>query len=232
MEDICMIPLRSKRILVVFTPIVYVFLVVFLVFSVVQAYNTRESTGVLIVNTSDKTSAITISATNTQAALLGTGSAKARLKPGSYFVMAQAKGLQATQTVTVSLHKTTAIKLQLANAKPLIASPDSVTFINTSSLLNYGISSSQVTNLKQLLFTYAPSAKIISIDATSIQPGIHDPNSTSPWFSLTFSGDIDGSKYNATLEYSGYDTTKLTLTNPTTGAQLFTGQLPPVPTTD
>ncbi len=232
MEGIYMIPSRNKRLLSVFIPVVYLLLVGLLVLSILQALNARRTTGILDIKTSDSTSAITISATNTQAALLGTGSAKVRLKPGSYFVMAQAKGLQATQTVTISLHQTTKITLQLTNITPALPSPASITFVNTAALLNNGLSSSQVTNLKQLFFTYAPSAKIISINVPSIQPGARDPNSATVWFSLTFTGSIDESPYNATVEYSGLDTTKLTLTNPTNGSVLFSGQLPAVPTTD
>lgn len=227
-----MTPLRSKRLLSVFIPILYALVVVFLIISVIQAVNSKNSTGILAVQTSDKTSAISISATNTQAALIGTGSAKVRLKPGSYFVMAQTKGLRATQTVVISLHKTTKISLKITNITPVIASPASITFINAASLLNYGLSSSQVSSLKQLFFTYSPSAKTIAIDANTIQSGPRNPNSTTTWFSLTFNGNIDELNYTATVEYSGLDTTKLTLTNPATGAQLFSGQLPTVPTTD
>ncbi len=232
MEGIYMIPSRSKRLLSVFIPIAYLLLVVSLVFSVLQALTIRRTTGILEVKTSDNTSAITISANNTQAASLGTGSARVRLKPGNYYVMAQTNGLRAAQTVTISLHQTTKITLQLASITPVLPSPASITFVNTAALLNNGLSSTQVTNLKQLFFTYAPSAKIISINIPSIEPGARDPSSATLWFSLTFTGSIDESPYNATVEYSGLDTTKLTLTNPASGAVLFSGQLPAVPTTD
>ena len=232
MEGICMIPSHSKRLLSVFIAVVYLLLIAYLVFAVLQAVTIRRTTGILEVKTSSNASAITISATNTQAALLGTGSANVRVKPGSYFIMAQANGLQASQTITVSLHQKTSVTLHLTTITPSLPSPTKITFMNTDSLLNNGLSSSQVTNLKQLFFTYAPSAKVISINLPSIQPGARDPNSATPWFSLTFTGSIDESPYNASVEYSGLDTTKLTLTNPTSGAVLFSGQLPAVPTTD
>lgn len=224
-----MIPSRNRRLLSFLLALIYFALIIAAVFSVIEAYNTRESTGILEVTTSDTRSAITISSANKQAALLGVGSAKARLQPGDYFVMAQAKGLWATQMVTITLHRTTKISLKLGSA-PVLPSPSSISFVNMSALLDDGISAVQISNIEQLFFTYKQSAKIITINVASIEQGPRDPNSTSLWSSLTFSGEIDGSNFTATLRYSGLETTQLTLNDPVTGAVVFSGQLPPVPT--
>ena len=95
-------------------------------------------------------------------------------------------------------------------------------FIGTDALLNNGLSTVQVTAFQQDIQTFAQTNKIdlrtVSIDSSSVTPG---PLTSSGIFTLTFSVAINNKNYNATIQCSGIVTIDLTLSDPTSGAQVF-----------
>lgn len=223
-----MTPSRNSSLIRALLPLLVFILLGLLGYKVVDAINVRRSCGLLELKVSDKSAVVSISAINKQAELLGTGNTSTYLSPGDYYVFARGSGLQASQIVHVALHKTTKTTLLLSNPKPALPSPESINFMNTKELIDNGISATQVSNIEQMLFMFSSSAKTITIARGSVRPGPHDRNSSSPWFNMTFIVNIDNSGYSALLEYSGLITTKLTM-NDSSGAQVFSGQLPTVP---
>lgn len=200
--------------------------IVSLAYIIWQTVHSLQNTGTLQVTVTYASDAtLSISQPNHQAKLLGTGSAKVRLHPGTYLVMAKSAGKQAAQSVKITQGHTTAIKL---NPAPIKAPPSINTagFINFDTLVTNGLSSSQLTNLEQLFLSYKQSAQVFTVNPASVSPGPHDPNSDDPSFSLTFTGTIDSTPYAATVRYVGFENVVLVLTDPQTGAQLFSGSAP------
>jgi len=193
-----------------------------LAWNISATLHTIHTTGILAVNTSEPSAAITISQINHSAAPIGIGSARIRLQPGDYLLGANAAGLSAVQTVHVSAQRDTTVTLNLAKSSGGLPSVDDVGFVNTDILVDDGLTSTQLTSVKEQFFTYDTAAKVVSLDAGSIQPGPHDPNSYDP-FTLNFTGTIDSKPFQATVAYVGYDHAQLTLSDPQTGDQLYVG---------
>lgn len=190
--------------------------------TIFSALNTVHHTGILAVSASEPNAAITISQVNHTAAPVGTGGARIRLKPGDYLVSANASGLSATATVHISAQNTTRTNLNLAKSTQKVRSVEDVGFVNMDVLINDGITVTQATDIKQQFFTYDSSAKIVSIDASSVEPGPHNPDSYDP-FTLNFTGTIDSKPFRATVSYVGYDRAQLFVYDPQSGAQLYVG---------
>jgi hypothetical protein len=177
------------------TYLVGFFLVALLALVSYNAYHTMQTTGIVTVNTSDKLSTITLSADRTTAAVIGTGSASVRLKPGSYLLVAG-------------------------------HAPDAINFDNVDTLLDFGLTQAQTENAKQLFFKYKQSAKQININSDSVKQEPHDPHGNED-FKLDFSGTIDGAPFNAVITYGAFDDIQMTLVDPATGAELFSGTTAP-----
>lgn len=91
-------------------------------------------------------------------------------------------------------------------------------FINTDALVNDGMSTTQLVLLEKYLSEYAPSAKTITIDTSSI--GIYA--APSPYRAMfKFNLAIDGTNYSAQAPYMFLDDLTLTLFN-SSGTQVFT----------
>ncbi len=98
-------------------------------------------------------------------------------------------------------------------------SKNSIVFTGLSSILNIGVSATQVNNLQQFFFDFAPQANTISI--TNVAPVPHNRNSSSTSNTVNFTAQLNGKTYQARLEYSGLtDYSRLYLTD-SSGAQVF-----------
>lgn len=93
-------------------------------------------------------------------------------------------------------------------------------FVNTSVLINNGLSNLQVASFEQYLTHFAPKASLIKIAANSFSPGPHNPN-TSTSFSDDLNLSIDGVNYKATVNFSSSTNLQLLLYNPSTNALVF-----------
>jgi hypothetical protein len=190
-----------------------------------NAYNTMQTTGIVTINTSDKLSTITLSADKTTAAVIGTGSASVRLKPGSYLLVAGHAGQSASQVITVTAKQSQTIKLALTQPDA-IPTPDTISYDNLDTLVDFGLTQAQTENAKQLFFEYKKSAKQININSDSVKQEPHDPHGNED-FKLDFTGTIDGTQFSAVITYGAYDDIQMTLTDPSSGAQLFSGTSAP-----
>ena len=94
-------------------------------------------------------------------------------------------------------------------------------FIGKSALLSNGLSSVQLNLLEQAFLQFQKNIKVINVASSSIQPGPHNPN-TSSSFSLDFSVTINnGSQYNGTITYSSINSLQLNLYNPSSNTTVF-----------
>jgi hypothetical protein len=109
--------------------------------------------------------------------------------------------------------------IQLQAAHP--SSKGNVGFVGIESLLNYGITDSQINDLEQGLFQYKQSAKIITLDTSSIKPVPHDPSSADVSDVINFNVGIDNTSYRAKLVYFNLTAIHLYLYNPQTGNQIY-----------
>lgn len=206
--------------------IVIVLVFMLFVYTLVSSLQTLRTTGIIIVTSTAANATISISQTNSDAKVLGKGHARIRLAPGSYQLAAGLPGAAATSIVQVSSKRTFKITLQ-PSAAPVVASVDNVNFSGLSALLQNGLTSSQITNLKQLFFNYKKSVKSVVLDTTSVQMLPHNPNGTDPTFGINFTGTIDGTPFKATVSYVGLTNVRLIITDPQTGAQLYSGNSTP-----
>jgi hypothetical protein len=182
--------------------------------------NTRGRTGVLSV-TSPQGTSVSISAQNKQAAVIGTGTVKVRVDPGTYLLMGIKNGSRTTTVVTVTKTQTTHTTLQFSANPNGIRSSQDITFQGQSGLLNVGLTVSQVNKIEQNIFEYKTTAKTVTINENTIEPGPHDPNGVAP-FTLNFTLSIDGTSYTAVATYLDLENVDLQLTNATTGRVVFT----------
>jgi hypothetical protein len=217
-----MMPTTNLRNLTRFLLLLCAALVVWLSLVILSANHTIHSTGILSVSASEPSAAITVSQLNSNAAFLGTGGTQARLKPGDYLLSANGAGLSTSQTVHIDQGKTTTVNLNLAKASASLPSVDHVGFVNMDILINSGLTTSQSAAVKTQFFTFDKAVKVVSIDASTVQPGPHDPNSYAP-FSLNFTVKLDGTPYRASVAYTGYDSAQLTLFDAQSGQQLYSG---------
>ncbi len=99
-------------------------------------------------------------------------------------------------------------------------SKNSIVFTGANTLLDYGLSSSQLNNLEQYFFDFAPRAKTVSI--TQVTPVPHNPNASSTNDSMNFKARVDSSSYNANMVYSNLnDYLRLVLSNPKNGSTTY-----------
>ena len=93
--------------------------------------------------------------------------------------------------------------------------------IGKSALLSNGLSSIQLVLLEQAFLEFQKNIKVINVASSSIQPGPHNPN-TSSSFSLDFSVTINNeAQYNGTITYSSINSLQLNLYNPSSNTIVF-----------
>jgi hypothetical protein len=99
-------------------------------------------------------------------------------------------------------------------------SKTNIAFSGVDGFLDAGLSAAQLNNLEEALFRYKSTAHSIVVNPNTIQPGPHDPN-TSTSFTLNFNILIDSTPYKGSLLYSDLDGIDLRLINPQNGAEVY-----------
>jgi len=191
----------------------------FAVYLVTSAVVARQTTGLLTITSVDKNAALVVSQSNTDAVRVGVGSAKVRLKPGTYQVSASDSGKQANGTVTVSKQHTTNSHLN-PTKRVQLPTIEAINFQGMGRLTSDGISTQQISNLEQEFFQFKPSAQTVIVNTDSVEPGPHNPNVDTS-FTINFSVAIDSSTYKATISYNDIMTVRLYLYDSKTGSQVF-----------
>lgn len=174
--------------------------VIFAVYTIVSSVIIHQQTGVLKVTSTDPKATISISQNNKQAAVIGTGSSSARLKPGVYRIVANNGSGHAFGATAVFARRTSDILLSIGSSSYLRTSAD-VSFVGTNVLVDHGLSANQLYSLKKSFFSYNNKAKEVKISNVKATP--HKRDSASTYNSMTFDVTIDGKEYTAKIEYSG-----------------------------
>jgi hypothetical protein len=188
------------------------YLVIFLVlvgsvYSCISAVRVAHNSGVIRIKSSSTNAALIITQPNHEAVIIGHGSASVRLQPGTYQLSAAASNKHDSTVVRVSRGSSASIKL---DPKPIL-SVYAVNFEGTDSLINSGLTTTQLGLLKQDFFSYKPSVQTVTINTASVTPGPHDPHGADPSFSINFKLTIDKKPYNAIAEYTNLSTIGLRL---------------------
>lgn len=95
----------------------------------------------------------------------------------------------------------------------------SPTYEGMSAFIDNGMTTEQVNNLIQAFSKFAPKAKVISIDTSSLTPGPHTPGTLNP-FTIRFSLTVDSKPYNGVVSYSNLSSIRLYL-YAASGRQVF-----------
>ena len=203
----------------------FILVAAFAAWQIIPAYNTYRSTGVLVVDASPSSAQLSISQENHQAAIIGTGSTKVRLQPGTYQLAATDSGSHTSVVVTVYKGRTTHSFLNVTssatngNTQPVRTVQD-VNFSGTDALVNDGLTTDQLNEMEQYFFQFKSSANTVAIDPNTVQAGPHNPNVVSP-FTLNFTVTVDSAPYKATVSYTDLNNVTLQLFNLQTGAVVY-----------
>lgn len=215
-----MTPSTSSRLFNVLFWTTSLVLGVFIVLTVVSDVRIKRSTGGLTITTFASNASISISSNNKGAVIVGTGTAKLRLSPGSYQITASSNGSTSTGRAVVRLGASTTVHLAKTNAAP-VPSPDNITFSGIDALVQRGITAKQSANLRTLFFKYKQNAKAISIKTSSITQGPRDSSDDNAPFTLNFTVTIDSDTYDASIVYTDLENLELRLLDTQTGDQVY-----------
>jgi hypothetical protein len=154
--------------------------------------------------------------------------------------------LDTTQTYTITINNVSDISGHVISSKTFVFSPKyiaaedlpkdqaayllkqqartpsktNVAFSGTDGFLDAGLSSTQLNNLEEALFRYKTSAHSVAVDPNSIEPGPHNPN-TSTSFTLNFNVSIDSNSYKGIVVYTDLDGVDLHLINPQNNSEVY-----------
>jgi hypothetical protein len=185
-----------------------------------------HASGILSVSAPAPGTSLTVTQAGHSAAYIGAGSARIRLKAGTYVVGATVSGERATKTVTISRAKTTTVHLNPAAPNTTSTAPTPTGFINFDTLVDSGLTADQESALEQEFTEFRPSAQVFSIDPQTISVTVPDPSSGSTVFTMNFDVTVDSTLYHANVQYTSYSYVQVKLTD-TSGAQVYEGY-PPV----
>jgi hypothetical protein len=97
-------------------------------------------------------------------------------------------------------------------------SVEGVNFVYMDNLFDYGVTKYQLSSLKQAVLKYAPSAKTVTVNTSSIKPQPHDPSSD--FELINFNLQIDKSSYSSKIKLSNITELELFLYN-SSGVQVY-----------
>ncbi len=186
--------------------------IIFLIYSVFNTIQIKNSTGIISVTSSNNKDSIVIGQPSHQFYPIGTGAAKVSLYPGSYIVESINGNQVDVKTVNVKKKSYTSVNL---NPSTIFKLPylENLSFINASALSNAGLTSTQVSMFQNLIYGFNPYAKTITIETDTISASPPNPANQNP-FSIKFKFVIDSTNYNASINYgSNLNTISLNIYN-------------------
>jgi hypothetical protein len=202
--------------------VAYILVLAFGAWQIVPAVSLSGKTGVLEISASTGSAKLSLSQDSSQAVVIGTGSAKLRLNPGTYLIVATDSGNRASAVAVVRQGATTTSSLKLKNnTTQHVKTIADVSFSGFDYLLNLGLSLNQQTELEQYFYQFKPAVNSVSIGTATIKQGARDPNTISP-FSFTFVVSVDSTNYNATINYTDTNNVQLQLFDMNSGSMIYT----------
>jgi hypothetical protein len=202
---------HTKQNLVKIIILVCVLLGVWGIYIVISSVIVSKNTILLTVKTTSPSSAISISALNQSATLLGVGTTSNRIKPGKYLITANLSGKSVSKVVDAVIGNNQIISLD--PKKPnILPSIYNISYIDSNYILKQGFTNGQLGLIEKSLYSFAPNSKNIEFINNSASYAPYDPN-TSTSFTMYFKINIDGASYSTSINYSGLTSLDLVLYN-------------------
>jgi hypothetical protein len=188
-------------------------------FELVAAVVVSRTTGAVRVSAKDPKARLSVSQPGRGAAIIGTGQAAVRLKPGTYQVAATDGAAAVSQNVRIKAGQTAELSLDFKDSVQL-PSTANINFVGDDQFVDLGVEPAQVDAMKHKFFEFDKNAKTIVLTDIAAVP--HDRNSASVFDTINFKAKIDSKEYNARLDYSALnDSITLYLYDTGSGAQVF-----------
>ncbi len=178
-----------------------------------------QKTGLVKVKSTNSNAILSVTQNNKEARLIGTGSARVRLNPGSYLISSAFHGRQSSAVIKVIKGQTTNMLLN-PDSQPLLPSVQSVNFAGIDSLLNSGLTTTQIGLLKREFFNYNTGVKSVNISPSSIKPAPRNPDKDIA-FKINFSATIDSTPSKETISYTGLNDLRLQIFDSITDQQIY-----------
>lgn len=188
-------------------------------FSLLKTIIIIKTTGLVRVDASIAQATISVSQDRHEAKVVGTGTAKIRLKPGLYQIRGYVGHDSATKTIKVNKGDTAKVSLELGQV-PRVRSVDDVDFNGISRLTNSGLSEEQTTELQLAFFRFNTAAEVVAIDGDSYSPGARD-SARSIGFTATFSVTMDSKPYKANISWTNSHAINLRLNDAQANTEVF-----------
>ena len=198
--------------------LIYTAIVLTCLYTIGKTVIITNATGILDIKSANSQTVLSINQANRQAKIIGTGKVAVRLKPGSYQILASYGGNSAYKTVQIHKKHTSRISLNPTSSPLPAAGNTEFRYLDT--LINSGVTSTQIDALKQIFSQFKPSARTISLDSDSVSPGPHNPD-TSTEFTINFTVAVDSTTYNTTVSYADLDNIRLYLYDPSNNSLVF-----------
>jgi hypothetical protein len=189
---------------------------------VIYSIITFFTTGTLVIHAANNKAGIVVTAMGKGAVYAGEGSAKVRLKPGNYQISAIENGEQSNAIAQVYDRHTTNSRLGLVRSFQL-PTAQNIDFKNSSSLINAGLTSEQISDLQEYFFQFNHTTKTVDVISESVQLAPYNPNVDTS-FSINFDVSINNVAYKATVTYTNLTDIQLYLYNDQTNSLVFKNQ--------
>lgn len=185
-----------------------------LLYLTISSYHHVQQSGTLTVDTPNDDSLITVSAVHKTAELIGYGSTRVRLQPGSYLVGVAREGRISSQVVVVSKGQTAVVHLS-ATSTPLLPTAADIDFVGTDALITKGLTTNQVEAIREAIFQFNKDTKVAVVQPDSVVSGPYDPGSDNPLITRNFVLTLDGQAYSATASWVELSSASLILRDST-----------------
>lgn len=191
--------------------IICILLIVWSIYIIISSVIVSKNTVLIAVKTTSPKSAISISALNKSAVLLGTGNTSNRIKPGKYLITANLSGKSVSRVVNIVNGDNQTITMDPKNPT-VLPSIYNINYINSNYILKQGFTNGQLGLIEKSLYAFAPNSKNIEFINNTVSYGPYNPN-TSTSFTMYFKIKIDGVQYSTTIYYSSLTSLELVLYN-------------------
>jgi len=181
------------------------------VFMVARSFSDYRNTGLLSVGSDSPGALLSVSQPGKQALPFGSGAATVRLKPGRYLLSASSGGKEAALVVNIQKRRNVKVVLRLTSSG--LPSVKNISFKYFDALIDTGLTTDQVNDLKTKLFQFKPNSQHIELKVNSIYREPHNPNVDTS-FKIDFATTIDDMEYKAVIDYSDLSTVHVVLYNP------------------
>ena len=168
--------------------------------------------GGIVTISSDRTGAvIALSAAGRSSQIIGSGSSRIQLDPGRYLVSAADRGRVVYQVFELGRRESKTVSVRLDTPSPS-NKPGDLTIDGSQELLDVGLSTEQIRNIRIEIFRFKNTVRSASIEPKSTRLARFQENTLS--VSRYFKISIDDTRYDAELVTGASDSIRLILFSP------------------